>query len=44
MPGIVKFTDVCVANEEDVQKTLEPHNDADVTKASWMIPNIKTFR
>lgn len=32
MPGIVKFTDVCVANEEDVQKTLEIHNDADVTK------------
>lgn len=32
MPSIVKYIDVCIANEEDVQKALDIHSDADVTK------------
>lgn len=34
MPGIVKYIDVCIANEEDVQKSLGIHNDEDVTKGA----------
>lgn len=32
MPSIMKFVDVCIANEEDVQKALDIHIDSDVTK------------
>lgn len=33
MPQLVKFADVVIANEEDIQKTLGIHSDADVHSA-----------
>ena len=32
MSELVKYVDICIANEEDVQKSLGIKNDADVTK------------
>jgi len=32
MCGLVKYTDVCIANEEDIQKSLGLKTDSDVTK------------
>ncbi len=34
MPELLKYVDVCIANEEDVQKSLGIENDEDVTKGS----------